>query len=127
VWRWWWHERTTYAYVMFVDNVAAWGIQHGAHAFDSPHAEKLTALENHRTAHAHRTSLIFKRICFEAFDCYIALFYLAFWQCDVLKVRAELKALFTGDCARRLATEVLLPWASQRFSAASRQSEARPS
>lgn len=48
-------------------------------------AEWLTGYENHRTEAAHRTSLIIKRVCFEAFDCYIALFYLAFWQRDILQ------------------------------------------
>ena len=33
-------------------------------------AHALTDLENHRTQRAHDNSLILKRFCFEAFDCY---------------------------------------------------------
>ena len=40
----------------------------------------LTENENHRTKQAHEDSLILKRLFFEAFDTYIALFYLAFIQ-----------------------------------------------
>ena len=80
----------------------------------------LTAWENHAHEAEHRASLVAKRVLFEAFDCYVALFYLAFWQLDALKVRRELQALFTADCARRLATEVVLPWMMQSASAAAR-------
>eukprot|EP00892_Ulva_mutabilis_P012367 jgi/Ulvmu1/9502/UM052_0075.1 len=86
-------------------------------------AAALTTFENHRYAHEHRSSLIIKRFLFEAFDCYIALFYLAFWHLDILKVRTELQGMFMGDCARRLALEVLLPWLLQRASAARRHGQ----
>ena len=43
-------------------------------------AEWLTELENHKTEHAHERSLVYKRFLFEAFDCYIALFYIAFYE-----------------------------------------------
>ena len=43
-----------------------------------------------------------------------------------MQVRAELKALFTADCIRRIATEVLLPWLFQRLSAASHATEVPP-
>jgi hypothetical protein len=46
-------------------------------------AQWLTARENHRTRHAHESSLIAKRVLFEAFDCYISLFYLAFCQVTI--------------------------------------------
>lgn len=88
-------------------------------------AVALTRYENHRLAHQHRASLVIKRFLFEAFDCYIALFYLAFWHLDIMKVRMELQGMFTGDCARRLALEVLLPWLLQRVSAARRSGEVR--
>lgn len=78
----------------------------------------LTANENHRSEEAHEASMVVKRFLFEACDCYLALVYLAFWQLDALKLRAELRALFTADCIRRLVTEVLIPWALQRGSAA---------
>lgn len=88
-------------------------------------AEALTDFENHRHEDAHRASLIVKRFLFEAFDCYIALFYLAFWDLNIMKVRAELQGMFTADCARRLALEALLPWLLQRVFAARRRGEVR--
>lgn len=88
-------------------------------------AQALTDWENHRYADAHRASLIVKRFLFEAFDCYVALFYLAFWHLDIMKVRGELQGMFTGDCARRLALEVLLPGLLQRVFAARRRGEVR--
>lgn len=44
---------------------------------------------------------------------------------SLVQVRAELKALFTADCIRRIATEVLLPWLLQSLSAASKATQAR--
>lgn len=88
-------------------------------------ADALTRWENHRFADAHRASLIVKRFLFEAFDCYVALFYLAFWHLDIMKVRAELQGMFSADCARRLALEVLLPWLVQRVFAARRRGQVR--
>jgi len=82
-------------------------------------ARWLTDWENHRTEASHVNSLILKRFFFEAFDCYISLFYLAFYELDVMKVRSELVALYTADCVRRLATETILPlvvqWATRRM------------
>ncbi|GMH43041.1 hypothetical protein BSKO_10963 [Bryopsis sp. KO-2023] len=72
-------------------------------------AEDLTEWENHKTEQSHENSLILKRFFFEAFDSYVALFYLAFYERDVLKVRRELVSLYTVDCIRRLGTECLLP------------------
>eukprot|EP00210_Caulerpa_lentillifera_P003186 g3044.t2 len=79
-------------------------------------AEVLTDWENHRTEQAHESSLILKRFFFDAFDSYIALFYLAFVERDVLKVRLELTSLYMVDCLRRLATEIILPYITQYFS-----------
>lgn len=74
-------------------------------------AEWLTALENHRykfmmcnialhlnpiyvrTDHDFNNSLIVKRIFFESFDCYIALFYLAFCKFDINALRTDLFGL----------------------------------
>eukprot|EP00756_Hemistasia_phaeocysticola_P051214 Hpha_TRINITY_DN26390_c0_g1::TRINITY_DN26390_c0_g1_i1::g.9322::m.9322/K19327/ANO10, TMEM16K; anoctamin-10 len=72
-------------------------------------AETLTDLENHRLEEDHENSLILKRFFFEAFDCYIALFYVGFVQQDIRKLRSELMALYTVDSLRRVATETLLP------------------
>ncbi|KAK3237448.1 hypothetical protein CYMTET_52480 [Cymbomonas tetramitiformis] len=77
----------------------------------------LTDWENHRTESSFENSLILKRFLFEAFDCYISLFYLAFYELDVMKVRTELVALYTADCIRRLLTETVIPLLLQLLSA----------
>lgn len=59
------------------------------------------------------------------FSVYVPNNYAELKSCG-LQVRAELKALFTADCVRRLATEVLLPWLMQRANAATHGKEARP-
>lgn len=73
-------------------------------------AKKLTDWENHETQTAHDNSLILKRFLFEAFDCYIVLFYLAFYERDVERLRDELVAVFNIDSFRRLAMEVIVPY-----------------
>ena len=70
----------------------------------------LTEQENHRLLHQRESSLVYKRFLFEAFDCYIALFYVAFYELDILKLRGELMSLYCVDSARRVATESLLPY-----------------
>lgn len=72
-------------------------------------AEYLTDLENHRTYAAHDASLLLKRFAFEACDCYLVLFYIAFELQDVPKLRTELIALFTADTIRRVLLETLVP------------------
>jgi len=72
-------------------------------------ATALTDWENHKTDEDYENSLILKRFLFEAFDCYISLFYLAFFELDIMRLRSELMALFTSDCIRRVLTETLLP------------------
>eukprot|EP00947_MAST-08B_sp_MAST-8B-sp1_P002603 g2603.t1 len=80
-------------------------------------AETLTEWENHKTVHDHENALIIKRFLFEAFDCYIALFYIAFYELDPIKLRQELVSLYTADSLRRLFTETMLPYAMQTASA----------
>ena len=72
-------------------------------------AKKLTDWENHETKRAYDNSLILKRFLFEAFDCYIVLFYLAFFERDVNRLRTELIAVFNIDSFRRLLMEVIIP------------------
>ena len=55
-----------------------------------------------------------KRFVFEAFDCYVALFYIAFELGDVSRLRMELVSLYTSDTVRRIATETVLPLCSAR-------------
>ena len=50
-------------------------------------ATQLCQWENHETNEDFEASLLKKRFAFEAFDCYVALFYLAFWECDANLVR----------------------------------------
>ncbi|KAG7360657.1 calcium-activated chloride channel-domain containing protein [Nitzschia inconspicua] len=75
----------------------------------------LTEFENHKTEDAFQSSLNFKRFLFEFFDCFIALFYLAFYERDVERLRMELVAVFNVDALRRLGTEVILPFAMNRW------------
>ena len=42
-----------------------------------------------------------KRFMFEAFDCYVALFYVGFVQQDIRKLRQELMCLYGVDSLRR--------------------------
>jgi len=52
-------------------------------------AGHLTEFENHRTEHAHAGVLLLKRFCFEAFDAYALLLFLAFGRRDVFALREE--------------------------------------
>ena len=77
-------------------------------------AERLTEWENHETVFGHQNSLILKRFLFEAFDCYVALFYLAFYERDVERLRLELIIVFNIDTFRRILCECILPMLLQR-------------
>jgi len=79
-------------------------------------AEKLTDWENHETEITYENSLIFKRFLFEAFDAYVALFYLAFFERDVVKLRGELVSVFNIDMFRRMALEFIVPMVMRTFS-----------
>ena len=78
-------------------------------------AVALTDWENHETEQSYKNSLILKRFLFEAFDCYVALFYLAFYERDVERLRMELVSVFQIDTIRRLSMECLIPFALFRF------------
>lgn len=80
-------------------------------------AEWLTEKENHRFVESHENSLIAKRFIFEAFDCYISLFYIAFVQQDMRKLRSELISLYTVDSIRRVLMETIIPLVLERLSA----------
>ena len=47
-----------------------------------------------RTVHRWNSSLVVKRVFFECFDCFMPLFYIAFYQLDVVTLRAEIASLF---------------------------------
>ena len=57
---------------------------------------QFSLLLSHRTEENYQNSLVIKRVIFEAFDCYLALFYIAFYRLDVVALRAELIGLFSG-------------------------------
>jgi len=78
-------------------------------------AKALTDWENHKTDAEYENSLILKRFLFEAFDCYISLFYLAFYELDIMRLRSELMALYTSDCIRRVLTETIIPLVVQKL------------
>ena len=78
-------------------------------------ANKLTEWENHRSPSQHENALYVKRFFFEAFDCYIALFYLAFVENDIVLLRRELVSLYTVDSVRRLAMETIIPFITRKI------------
>jgi len=77
-------------------------------------ATRLTDAENHRSPSDHENALYIKRFLFEAFDCYIALFYLGFIERDIVLLRRELVSLYTVDSIRRITTETLLPFITRK-------------
>jgi uncharacterized protein (DUF2062 family) len=78
-------------------------------------AEWLTTWENHETEVDHSNSLVLKRFLFEAFDCYVALFYLAFYERDVDRLRFELVSVFQIDTLRRVLLECGVPMLVQSY------------
>lgn len=86
-------------------------------------AEWLTDNENHRLEQGHENAIVLKRFFFEAFDCYIALFYLAFVQFDIAKLRGELVGIYTADSLRRVFTESIMPFISQKLATKRKREE----
>jgi anoctamin-10 len=84
-------------------------------------ATRLTRWENHQTQLAFSNSLILKRFLFEAFDCYVALFYLAFYERNIDKLGSELVSVFNLDTVRRVAVECLVPMIVQRLTKKNRK------
>ena len=56
-----------------------------------------------------------KRVLFELFDCFLPLFYIAFYQLDIVSLRRELVGLFWGDEIRRVVTEALIPFVKEKM------------
>ncbi len=73
-------------------------------------AKYLTDWENHESQVTYNNSLICKRFFFEAFDAYLVLMYLAFYEQDVTKVRSELVNVFNVDTFRRILLEGVVPY-----------------
>lgn len=78
-------------------------------------AEALTQWENHETELNHTNSVVVKRFLFEAFDCYVALFYLAFYERNVDRLRSELVGVFQIDTLRRVLLECIVPMLLQSY------------
>mmetsp|Transcript_22339 Transcript_22339/g.72018 ORF Transcript_22339/g.72018 Transcript_22339/m.72018 type:complete len:686 (-) Transcript_22339:343-2400(-) len=72
-------------------------------------ATHLTALEQHETKQNAENALVLKRFLFEAFDAYAALFYLAFVNFDIVKLRTELVTIYSVDAVRRFTVESFIP------------------
>lgn len=91
-----------------------------------------------RTVSRWHSSLVVKRVFFECFDCFMPLFYIAFYQLDVITLRAEIVSLFMsesslsvcctcicvrllcfiwypGDEIRRVLVETVIPFAKELF------------
>ena len=79
-------------------------------------ANILTNWENHRSPIQHENALYIKRFFFEAFDCYIALFYLAFVEADIVLLRKTLTSFYTYDSLRRLSCETFIPLLTRKAS-----------
>lgn len=88
-------------------------------------AHWLTDEENPRTNLQYDNSVILKRFLFESFDCYIALFYLAFFQFDVIRLRTELVGMYTTDSLRRVFLETLVPFATSWVTERGREKAAK--
>lgn len=50
-----------------------------------------------RTMSEYHSALVVKRVVFECFDCFMPLFYVAFYQLDVITLRAEIVSLFMSE------------------------------
>ncbi len=77
----------------------------------------LTEWENHELDQHHRSSLVLKRFAFEAFDAYVVLFYLAFYERNIHLLRLELVGALSADTFRRLLLESVIPFALHKLSA----------
>lgn len=77
-------------------------------------ATTCTDFENHRTEQEWNSSVIIKKVLFELFDCYLPLFYIAFYQLNIISLRRELIGLFWGDEIRRLVTESVIPFVTEK-------------
>ena len=80
-------------------------------------------LSDHENQLNYNNSMIIKRFCFEATDCYLVLLFLAFYEQDVVKVRSELSSVFHVDTFRRILLEGVIPYLSQKMSERKRKDD----
>uniref|UniRef100_A0A0G4HKC6 Anoctamin transmembrane domain-containing protein n=1 Tax=Chromera velia CCMP2878 TaxID=1169474 RepID=A0A0G4HKC6_9ALVE len=76
--------------------------------------EWLTEMENYRTQTHYETALVIKRFSFEAVNCYLPLFWLAFYAQDMERLSQELSMLFFCDQSRRMLLELIVPYMYKR-------------
>jgi len=83
-----------------------------------PLAHRLTEFENHRTETQHLNHLVLKILLFDSFNCFGALFYVAFWMRDVQRLRADLASLLIMNQILEQLQETVMPyvgtWKAQR-------------
>lgn len=96
-----------YSIVIFLSNMAY-----------RPLAHRLTDFENHRTETAHHNHLVLKILLFDSFNCFGALFYVAFWEQDVKRLRADLASLLIMNQILEQLQETIMPsimtWKAKR-------------
>ncbi|KAL5463709.1 hypothetical protein EMCRGX_G032634 [Ephydatia muelleri] len=73
-------------------------------------ALKCTDLENHETMERWYSSLVTKRVVFLAIAYFMPLFYTAFYQLDIIVLKAEIASLFMSGEIRRVVTESVIPF-----------------
>ena len=71
----------------------------------------LTHLENWKHLQEFESQLICKRFFFDVVCYFFGLFYVAFYELDIVNLRDQLIAIFMVDTARRVATEAVVPYA----------------
>ena len=58
------------------------------------HLPPPTHTHTRRTEGRWHASMVIKRVTFECVDCFMPLFYIAFYQLDIITLRAEIASLF---------------------------------
>lgn len=77
-------------------------------------ARRLTEWENYENDQDFKNALIVKRFIFFVLDSYMPLFYIAFYEMNLLFLKRELMGLFVSDEIRRVTLESILPLITQR-------------
>ena len=90
-----------YSIVIFLSNAAY-----------RPLAQRLTEYENHRTESEHLNHLVLKILFFDSFNCFGALFYVAFWMQSVKRLRADLASLLVMNQILEQLQETVIPYVS---------------
>jgi hypothetical protein len=78
-------------------------------------ATRLTEWENHKTQADYEASQTLKLSAFLFVNCYISLFYAAFWLQDFLKLQSLLMTLLVTGQVIGQVFEVCIPWATEKI------------